>query len=79
MNKGKVVDISPQGNLVASQISQGVFNRNYFAFIFTLLGVAALMGFLVSQQYEVQKELRELKTQYEVTNIYLAKLKKEKE
>lgn len=75
MKKPNVVDISPQGNLVASQISQAVYNRNYFAFIFTLLGCAVLMGFVVSQMYETQKELRKLTTQYEVTNIYLAKLK----
>lgn len=75
MKKPNVVDISPQGNLVASQISQAVYNRSYMVFIFVLLGCACLMGFVVSQMYETQKELRELRTQYEVTNIYLAKLK----
>ena len=37
----------------------------------------ALMGYGISQLYETQKDLKALTTQYEVTNIYLAKLKKE--
>ena len=77
MKKPNIVDISPQGNLVASQISQAVYNRNYFAFIFTLLGCAVLMGFVVSQQYETQKDLQKVNDIIAVNNIVIAKAKAE--
>lgn len=40
--------------------------------IFALFG--ALMGFVISQHYELQKSYRDLKTQTEINNIYVAKI-----
>ena len=65
----QIFDISSQGRIISSEIQKSVFNRSYHAFIFILLGFACLMGYTISQNYETQKDLKELKEQYEFNTI----------
>lgn len=65
----KISDISPQGRVISSEIQKSVFNRSFHAFIFVLLGFSSLMGYTVSQLYETQKELKELRKEYDLNNL----------
>ena len=77
--KPKVVsDITPHARIITAELSRSIFNRTYTVMLFTALLTMAVMGYMVSQLYETQKDLKALTTQYEITNIYLSKLKKEK-
>lgn len=64
-----VADISPQGRVISSEIQKSVFNRSYHAFIFVLLGFGCLMGYTISQNYETQKDLQELRKEYDLNNL----------
>jgi Mn2+/Fe2+ NRAMP family transporter len=77
MKNDNVRDINSQTNWINRQFKANIFSKDYFTFILVLVVNCALMGYVVSQLYETQKDLKELKTQYEVTNIYLAKIDKE--
>ena len=65
----QIYDISSQGRIISSEIQKSVFNRSYHAFIFVLLGFSCLMGYTISQNHETQKDLKELKEQYEFNTI----------
>ena len=77
MKPNIVSDITPHARIITAELSKSIFNRTYTVMIFTAMLSMAVMGFTVSQFYETQKDLKALTTQYEVTNIYLAKHKKE--
>ena len=77
MKPNIVSDITPHARIITAELSKSIFNRTYTVMIFVALLSMALMGYTVSQLHETQKDLKALTTQYEVVNIYLAKLKKE--
>lgn len=77
-SRSNVVDLKPDTRLLSTEIRRDVFNRTYLTFIIVLMATMAVMGFTVSQNYETQKDLKELTTKYEINNIYLTNLKKEK-
>ena len=65
----QIADISPQGRVISSEIQKSVFNRSYMAFLFVLLGTCVLLGYTISQNYETQKDLQELKAEYELNTL----------
>lgn len=74
----KIADISPQGRVISSEIQRSVFNRSFHAFIFVLLGFSSLMGYTVSQLYEIQKDLQDLKDKYELNTLVRIKQESKK-
>lgn len=77
MKPNVVSDITPHARIITAELSKSIFNRTYTVMIFVALISMALLGYTISQLYETQKDLKALTTQYEITNIYLAKIKEE--
>jgi len=77
MKPNIVSDITPHARIITAELSKSIYNRSYMIWAFITLLSTAVMGFTISQNYETQKDLKALTTQYEITNIYLAKIKEE--
>ncbi len=72
MKADNIQELSPKDAQTSRIITQDIFSRSFHAFIFVLLSCSAIMGFTVSQWYETQKDLKELKDRIAVSNVVMA-------
>ena len=77
MNKAKIQDIAPHIRLASTELRRDVFNRTYLSFILIMMFFMALMGYGISQIYEVQKDQQRNNDLMAVTNVVLAQVKAE--